>query len=119
MYWKHDTWRKLVFKYYILREIKNDNSIPTRSTNIFYLHVHRSNYVINAPIKYRMIKLANYYHIDLFNFNIFKSFCNHFYNLFMWTILFYILFLDFIINNNFFIYVSTEPLCYNNFILFV
>jgi len=47
----------------------------TRSTNTFYMQLHRTNYLINAPIN-RMMKLANDTQIDLFNFNSIESFYN-------------------------------------------
>jgi len=39
----------------------------TRSTNTFYMQLHRTNYLENAPIN-RMMTLVDILQVDLFNF---------------------------------------------------
>lgn len=54
----------------------------TRSTYTFYTQLHRTNYLVNAPIN-RMMKLANDTQVDLFNFNSIESFYNYIHNYYL------------------------------------
>lgn len=54
----------------------NVTQYRTRSTSMFYIFTHRTNYALESSIN-RIMSIANEHEIELFNFNSIKAFNNY------------------------------------------